>query len=412
MRILLINQFYYPFGGTELSVKSTNDLLTQKGHEVIVFSTKDERNFDFRYQEYFLSKIDYDSSKLIKRISALKRILIPSESRIALRKLLKEQGPIDVAHINLLYFQISPSIIFELKRFNIPIVMTIRNFFIFCASGECLYRGEICDECRGFTFYKAIFKKCCGNSVLRTIFNTLVRYWYYSILKVLNKIDIFIATSSFLKSKMLAMGLDAEIIHLPNFIFTKYTTPNYSWQEKSIVYFGRIIEYKGLKTLIKAVENLDIQLKIIGKGPLEDSIRDKIKSSNLKNIQLLGFLDKNELYDEIKKSMFVVVPSEWWEPFGRSIIESYALGKPVIASAIGGIEELVKEGVTGMLFQAKDSNQLKMKIEYLINNPDLIVKMGQNARKLVEEIYDAESHYKNLMNIYSSAIKKNKYKEQ
>jgi glycosyltransferase involved in cell wall biosynthesis len=220
-------------------------------------------------------------------------------------------------------------------------------------------------------------------------------------------IDVYISPSKFLKSKCEEMGFKGKIIYLPNFVRVEDYVPQYGWEENYIVYFGRLSEEKGLFTLIEAVKDIPgITLKIIGEGPLKESLELKVESLKLNNVKLLGYKTGHELKEEIKKAMFVVCPSEWYENNPRSIIESFALGKCAIGARIGGIPELVRDNETGLTFEPGSVDDLRSKITHLLENSFKIQQMGKNARRFVEEEINQEYHYEKLMQIYNASITK------
>jgi len=230
-------------------------------------------------------------------------------------------------------------------------------------------------------------------------------YLHHKIFHIYELIDVFISPSMFLKNKVEEMGFKGKIIYLPNFVNLEDYKPQYDWQENSIVYFGRLSKEKGLFTLIEAMKGLNTKLKIIGEGPIKESLESRVRSLELKNIEFLGYKAGEELKDEIRKSMFVILPSEWYENNPRCIIEGFALGKPAIGARIGGIPELVKDNETGLTFEPWNADDLKRKISQLLENPLEISRMGKNARKMVNEELNPDIHYGKLMEIYENCSK-------
>jgi len=202
------------------------------------------------------------------------------------------------------------------------------------------------------------------------------------------------------------MGFKGEIVHLPNFIHVAEFDPCFNFKERTICYIGRLSAEKGILTLIEAVKGLDVKLKIIGEGPLKQTVEDWVKSKDVKNVELLGYMSGQNLKEEIQRCMFTVIPSEWYENNPRSVIESFALGKPVIGARIGGIPELVRDNDTGLTFESGNVNDLRTQISKLVNNPADIERMGRNARRFVEEELNPDKHYDGLMKIYQYAIGK------
>ena len=235
-------------------------------------------------------------------------------------------------------------------------------------------------------------------------------YLHHKILRIYDLVDVFISPSRFLKDKLQAMGFKGRIEVLSNFINPADFVPKYEAVEQSICYVGRLSKEKGVATLIEAVKGLDVTLKIIGDGPLRENLElgswsSEEKSSNSElqtNIQFLGYKTGDELKDKIKKSMFLVIPSENYENNPRSVIEAFALGKPVVGARIGGIPELIKDHETGLTFEPGNVEDLREKIDYMVNHPDKVIEMGRNARRFVEKELNAEKHYERLMEVYQS----------
>jgi glycosyltransferase involved in cell wall biosynthesis len=218
---------------------------------------------------------------------------------------------------------------------------------------------------------------------------------------------VYISPSRFLKNKVLEMGLKGDIVYLPNCVDVAGFDPAYEWQENSIVYVGRLSHEKGVQTLINAVKDIPgIQLKIIGDGPLRTDLEKQIEAEQIKNVMFCGYKTGQYLHDEIKNSMFLVIPSEWYENNPRTVIEAFALGKPAVGARIGGIPELVQDWETGLTYASGDANDLKEKITLMVDRQDKISQMGKNARKLVEQKFNADIHYQNLIKIYKKALRK------
>jgi glycosyltransferase involved in cell wall biosynthesis len=265
-------------------------------------------------------------------------------------------------------------------------------------------QNKVCEACENGKYYNCLLKSCFKNSRLKSLLGTIEMYLHHKILKLYDMVDIFISPSKFVKDKLTDMGFKGKIICLPNFVNIEQFTPQYSWQEATIVYFGRLQKDKGLKTLINAVKGIEaVTLKIIGEGPIQDELSHKIEYENIHNVLLLGYMTGEKLHKSIRQAMFVVLPSELYENNPLCVIESFALGKPAVGSRIGGIPELVKDNKTGLTFETGNSRDLRNKIKFLIGNPHLIQEMGQNARWFVENHLNAENYYSNLINIYESA---------
>lgn len=404
MKILLINKFLYPKGGDAISTLETGKLLSKKGHEVIYWGMDAPENPKYPYREYFVSYIDYNGQLgILQKIKVSINILYSFEARKKLDCLLKNVKP-DIVHLNNFAHQISPSILHAIKKYNIPAVMTMHDYKLVCPSYLMLSRGKPCERCKEGRYYFCLLRKCTKSSIIKSLVNTLEMYLHHRIIKIYNLIDVFISPSRFLMKKVEEMGFSGKIIYLPNFVNVENIQPSYNYEEESIIYFGRISHEKGIETLIKAVKGLPIHLKIIGEGPLKEYLISMVKNEQVNNVDFLGYKKGEELEKEIKKSMFLVLPSECYENNPRTVIEAFALGKPVIGARIGGIPELVFDGETGYTFETGNAEDLREKILLLLKDSDKIIQMGKKARKFVEKNFNPEKHYKELMNIYLKVI--------
>lgn len=406
MKILLINKFLYPKGGDAVSTLETGKLLSKKGHDVIYWGMNAPENPRYPYERYFVSYVDYNKpSGILYKLKTSINILYSFEARNKLDALLKEIKP-DIVHLNNFAHQISPSVLHAIKKYDIPTVMTMRDYKLVCPSYLMLSEGKPCERCKKGRYYFCLLRKCTKGSTIKSLVNTLEMYLHHRVLKIYDLIDIFISPSRFLMKKVEEMGFDGKIVYLPNFFDVENIQPSYNYEEESIVYFGRLSHEKGLETLIKAVKGLPIQLKIIGEGPIKEYLISIVKNEQINNMHFLGYKKGEELEKEIKKSMFVVLPSEWYENNPRSIIEAFAFGKPAIGARIGGIPELIRDGQTGCTFEAFNSYNLREKINLMIENKERLPELGRKARKFVEDELNPEKHYNSLIEIYRMAITK------
>jgi glycosyltransferase involved in cell wall biosynthesis len=205
--------------------------------------------------------------------------------------------------------------------------------------------------------------------------------------------------------KLIAFGVDKnKIIHIPYFVHYDKYTPNYS-NFNYLLYFGRLERHKGIKALISAMKRVNsLKLYIVGEGSYRNELEKYMEIDNVKNVLLVGYKKGKELNEFIKNSLFTIVPSEWYENCPLAVLESFALGKPVIGADIGGIPDLVDNEYTGMLFERGNVEDLAEKISYLLNNKNLVAEMGRNASKKIEAKYNKNEHYMRLMEAYNKVI--------
>ena len=400
MKVLMANKYFYLKGGAENSFFETANLLKKKGHQVSFFSMKGERNLPSEYEEYFIPEVRYESGAFSNRIAAAGRMLYSFSARRNIEKLMRKEKP-DIAHLNNIYHQISPSILHSLKKFKVPVVMTLRDYKVVCASYSMVAGGKICEACKDGKYYQTFLKACVKDSRLKSLLNTLEMYLHHHVLNLYGLVDVFISPSAFLKQKVVEMGFRGRVVHLPNFTTLDDYEPVYEY-EPSVIYFGRISKEKGIATLIEGVRGTPVQLKIVGEGPLKETLSRSLKPED--NVKFLGYKTGDDLRNEIKKSMCVMLPSEWYENNPRTVLEAFAFGKPAIGSRVGGIPELVRDNETGLTYEMGNAADLKEKLLYFIRHPEEVRRMGVNARKMVENELNREVHYKKLMEVYKSVM--------
>lgn len=406
MKILLINKFLYPKGGDAISTLNTGKILSENGHEVIFWGMDHPNNPPYQFSEYFISNVDYDEANGdSSKVLAAFNILYSLEAKKKMAALLDRVKP-DVVHLNNFAHQISPSILDVIKKHHLPTVMTMHDYKMVCPAYSMLANGETCENCQGGQFYHCVINRCTKGSLLKSLVNVAEMYLHHRILNIYDKIDLYISPSRFLKDKVEKMGLKGKVVYLPNCVDLTRFDPAYEWQERSIAYVGRLSHEKGVETLINAVRDIkNLRLNIIGDGPLKAYLEEKILVENIKNVKFIGYKKSLALHDEIRQVMFMVIPSEWYENNPLTVIEAFALGKPVVGSRIGGIPELVMDWETGFTYIPGDKIDLKEKISSILKHIEIIPEMGKKSRAYVEKKFNPESYYKKLMRIYDAASK-------
>jgi len=405
MKILQVNSFYYDRGGDCTHMFATMDLLRKHGHEVVPFAMKHPLNFKSEYSRYWPSYIDYQNELKAGRIkNALKvfsRAIYSFEAKKCISRILDDEKP-DIVHIHNILHHITPSILGVIKKRKIPIVWTLHDYAIICPNTSFVTEeGKVCEACKRTRFYMTPVKRCKKGS-LAASFAAMAESYMHRLLNVYRHIDKFIAPSEFLRKKFIEYGMGEKVVTLQNFIEVDQKVPTYD-DDGYCVYVGRLSYIKGIDTLLEAVIGIDaLKLKIIGKGELLENLQRNAPPQ----IEFLGFKNRNELDKLIAKSKFVIVPSECYENCPYSIIEAFALGKPVIGSRIGGIPELVEDGKTGLTFEPGNVEDLRSKIMQLKDDANKVIQMGKNARMFAEKVLNSEKHYQGLMRIYKEVIGK------
>ncbi len=399
MRILYCNKHNYRFSGTEVYLFELMELMRSNGHEVALFSMEDERGEPTAYDRYFVPHIEFKGQlRWHQRVQGAAHAIYSTEARRRIRAMIKEFRP-DVAHVRSIYHHLSPSILWELRAQNIPVLYHLNDFKVLCPSYNLVAGGQACEACSGGAFWQALRTRCYPGLAARTtlVAEAYVHRWLGTYRKC---VDLFLAPSKFARDKFVEHGWEsARFEVLPHFqnIHPRREVPG----DGPLVYFGRLSHEKGIADLIGAMQQApDLRLVIAGDGPQREELVGLTTSLGLRNVKFVGQLGPDERDRLIEQSRFTVLPSHAYETFGKTILESYALGRAVVASDIGSRRELVRDGETGLLYRAGSVNQLAQSIQFLAMNPDLAEQMGRAGWELVRRDYTPESHYQRLMTLY------------
>jgi len=395
-------------GGAERYTLSLGDLLAKHGHDVAYFSTIDRGNINTKWNKYFIKKLDFKTKTFKNSLDKFPKIFYSFEAKKNISKLLDSFKP-DIVHLQNIYYYITSSIINEIKKRGIPIVQTVHDYQLINPSVIMFHNGSICEICKKDNYYKAIFHKCVKNSYTATLMSVINLYFQNFNDYHQKNIDVFITPSLFMEKKLIEYGFSkSKIVQINNFLYASKAASNLRTSGKNVLFYGRICEAKGIFLILKAAEKLPgISFKIAGNFEDEEvrsEVYKKIADTKIENVEILGFKRDKELDELIRKSLFVLVPSLWYENQPYSVLEAFNFGKPVVASKIGGLPELLDSDKNGFLFEPNDVKDFIQKIQTLLDKPNLAKKFGLNAKKMVESKYDPELHYKSIMATYNKVI--------
>ena len=406
MRILQINNYHYIKGGADRVYFNSIKLLEDNGHLVSNFSSLHSANFQTDYSRYFIPLNDKRQINLLDKFKSVKSYINNSTAYKNLEILIKENKP-DIAHLHLYYGGLSSSILKVLKNYNIPIVQTVHDYRLLCPATAFLdNKNQICEKCKNRFFLQCTMNRCLERNFFYSSILTLEAYTRKFLIDPLDYVDHFIFVSNFSKQKHIEYNkrFSDKSSMLYNFTFIPERS-SISKNRNYFLFFGRISKEKGLFTLLEAIKNTNINLKIAGSGPLQKDVENYLL--NLKNVEFLGHKSGNELEQLINSASFILVPSEWYENNPMTIIEAFAHGRPVIGSDIGGIPEIVINNKTGFIFKSRSSDNLTRILNSAgsLRNPDYS-NMAIAARSFAEDNFSPQSHYSNLIQIYSKMLKK------
>lgn len=375
MKILMVNKFLYPNGGSETYMFKLGEYLTSLGHQVEYFGMEHPDRCVSNSAQCYTKNMDFHNSSPVEKILFSQKTIYSFEARKKIRVVLETFKP-DVVHLNNFNYQLTPSVIVEIRKWekeskkDVRIIYTAHDYQLICPNHMLKNPNtcKICEKCIGNNFLNCVKGKCVHGSTLKSIIGATEAY-YWNNRKIYKEIDKVICCSNFMKAKLDTNPvLREKTIALHNFI----DIDNNIQAEKKdyFLYFGRFSQEKGINTLIEACKALpDVQFIFAGSGPLEESING---ISNIKNV---GFKSGNELKKLIAQATASIYPSTWYENCPLSVMESISLGTPVIGADIGGIPELVEDGKNGLLFKAGCTEELISRITSLKSDASLLAKL-------------------------------------
>ncbi|WP_319420617.1 glycosyltransferase family 4 protein [Pleurocapsa sp. FMAR1] len=401
MSLTIINagQNYHIRGGAERYQFALAQLLHHHGHQVIPFAAEHAKNEITPWSKYFPKRVDFEQPTP----KDLLEFVYSRSAALSMESLLYDRQ-IDLAHLHIYYGQLTASILSPLKKADVPIVQTLHEYKIVCPVYTLLSDGNVCQACNGHAFWQATLKRCNKGSLSRSILSTVESY-VSKMLGSVNKIDHFIAVSYFQREKLIELGLRADkVTTVHNFIDASDYQPSTALGEY-FLYFGRLEQSKGIFTLIEAASSIkDTPLLIVGDGTVRPKLEKLIQERELNHIILLGFKHMQELQKLIRHSICTITPSQWYETFGLTLIESFAHGRPVIASEIGGMTEIVTDGIDGHLVHPGNAEQLRERMLWMAEHLTQAREMGLAGRRKVETHFNPESHYQKLISVYQKVL--------
>ena len=393
--ILNVSQNHYIRGGSDRYFFALAELLRKHGHQVVPFTAASPKNEPSEWDPYFPRAADFENPGPMD----LLRFLYSRDAAKSIQRLLNNTN-VDIAHFHIYHGKLTASILDRLKKAGVPLIQTLHDYKLTCPIAVHLSNDEICEACEGKHFWRALPKRCNRGLLTRTILSVTESY-ISQMLGAVEKFDHFVSVSHFLRKKMISHGIpEDKISTVHNFVDVSDITPNFSVGDY-ILYFGRVHRSKGILTLIKAAAPLkQVPLYIVGDGVGMPEVQRIVEQDGCEHIQLLGFKQGDELRDLILNSICTVLPSEWYENCPMSVLESYAYGKPVIGADIGGIPELIVDGVDGCLVPSGDQEALRERLLWMAEHRNAAVEMGRTGRHKMETMFNADIHYESIMNVY------------
>ncbi len=382
MKILQVHNLYQRSGGEDVVVAAERELLKAHGHQVFCYSV---------------------SNHAIKGVGEKLSIAWNSSySQSSRKRFAAELGAVkpDLVHVHNFFPLLTPSIYDACRDAGVQVVQTLHNYRLICPGAFLERDGEVCEKCLDGSFYRAAWYGCYRGSRIASLVVARMVSMHHRLGTWHSKINRFIALTEFAKSRFVKAGFPEERIAVkPNFERESALFESFS-SRSGALFVGRLSQEKGILTLLTAWRHLDTPIRIIGDGPMVDEVRD----SGLFNVTYEGHRTRQEVMTAMQRASFLVLPSECYEGFPMVLVEAFAYGLPVIAARIGSLAEIVRDGETGITFEAGNPEDLAAKIRWAVAHPDAMEKFGETALLQSREKYSPEVNYRRLMEIYHEAI--------
>ncbi len=401
MKVLIVNKFLYPNGGSETYIFKLGAALKAHGHKVEYFGMEHEGRCVGNRVDAYTTDMDFHNAGKLEKLTYPLKTIYSKEARRKIRLVLDDFMP-NVVHLNNFNYQLTPSIILEIVKWRkqtgheCRIVYTAHDHQLVCPNHLCYNpnTGKNCTECLTDGFRACTKNRCIHGSKAKSIIGTTEAI-FWRMKGVYKYIDCIICCSEYMKKRLDTNPvLKSKTLALHNFIDS---IPRAEEQKEDyVLYFGRYSEEKGTRTIVEAAKRLpDINFVFAGKGPLEGLLND------LPNVKNVGFKGGNEFTDIIRKAKISVCPSECYDNCPFSVMESQLFGTPVIGANIGGIPELINVGNTGLLFESGDVDGLCDAIKAIYYDDEKAKTMHEACKELRFDTVD--EYLEKLLRIYGQA---------
>lgn len=385
MKVLLCHTHYTQRGGEDRSFEEERELLLANGHRVIEYVRRN------------------DELVGMNPLLAAGKTLWNRQAAREVSRLIARERP-DVLHATNTFPLISPAVCYAAKRQGVAVVQALRNYRLLCANSYLLRDGRPCEDCIGRAVpWPAIKHRCYRDSASASAVVAAMQVLHRTLGAWRRKVDAFFTLTEFARQKFVDAGLPADRVHVKHNSVSP--EPGVGRGDGNyIALVGRLSPEKGIATVLEAWRRDPSlpPLTIVGDGPFAPQVQAATAAD--RRITWLGHVSNAEANRVIGAATGLVMPSLWYETFGRTIAEAFAAGTPVIASRLGAMEELVDEGQTGWLFKPGDANALIARVHELDKLPeDALAAMRRHARQEYERRFTPARNYARLIEIYEIA---------
>ena len=384
-KVLLVHNFYQVPGGEDTVFKNEKKLLEDHGHKVTIYTRDNEELNNF----HLFGKLFYPFNTIfsLKTYNEVKKIILDSQ--------------IDIVHVHNSWPLVSPSVYYAAFHSNVPVVQTVHNFRLICPGGTLYHNGEICEDSLYKGLRSSIKKKIYKESLIHTLISatTLKTHRMMGTYKKVN----YIFLTEFNKKKIMELNNKGHIIIdesktyiKPNFVNIDREVIPFEKRNNQFIFVGRLDKLKGINILLEAWKEIkDFDLIICGTGPEEEWCKKFIEEKGISNVQMLGFVENEKVMSIISESKALLLPTQCYEGFPMTIVESLACGTPIIGSDIGNVGSLIEEGVTGLKFKYNSVESLSK----IVRN---ISDMVSSSKDKFDDSYVASANYQKLLQIYQN----------
>jgi len=380
------------------------ELMRAQGHEVALFSMADAHGEATLYDQHFVPNIDFkEKSGWWQKAWRAGHAIYSWEARRRIRAMIEDFRP-DVAHVRNIYHHLSPSILWELKAQGVPVLYHLNDFKVLCPSYNLVAQGEACEACKGGKFWHVVKAQCYPGTGARMTLaaEAYVHRWLGTYRRC---VDLFLAPSRFVRDKFVEHGWDGGKFEVLPHFQEIHTLRESNSDDRPLLYFGRLSAEKGIDDLLRSMQQVpQMRLVIAGDGPQRAELQTLAASLRLSNVEFVGHVGRSERDALIAQSRFTVLPSHAYETMGKTILESYAEARAVIATDLGSRRERIHQGETGLLYRPGDVHQLAEAIRSLGSNPELAEKMGRAGWEKVRQGHTPQGHYQKLLGLYEGLV--------
>lgn len=400
MKILMVNKFLYPRGGCETYMLKLSEELKAKGHEIEFFGMYDEKSTVGNRENLYTTNMDFHSTGIARFFYPFK-IIYSVEAYKKIGKVLDSFKP-DIVHMNNINFQLTPSIIYAIKKRNIPLVQTVHDYQMICPN-HLLYslkEAKPCERCVNGSKLNCLKYSCIHSSKAKSLIGA-IEAKLYSLLKTYKKVDLFVCPSKFLAEKLLSADslYAGKTFTIHNFIEKRPIPEKADTKAPYVAFASRLSIEKGVDILSKAAKLLpDIPFIVAGNGPDDECLK------NIPNVTMKGFLTGDELTSLIANAKVMILPSVWYENCPLNILETHSFGVPVITMNSGGMAELVEDGKTGLLINEPTPEAVAQAIKKCFTDDEFYSILKQNSERRKEEIMEVGKYADILVDKYQQFI--------